>query len=75
MVMGDLESYYPKVKPGGLLAGDDYGVAGWWHDGVTRAVDEFAARRGCAKTIGRGDQFILRKPGRGRRAFRPPPIC
>jgi hypothetical protein len=42
-VKADLEAYAPRVRAGGFLAGDDYGVAGWWHDGVTRAVDEFAA--------------------------------
>ena len=26
--------------------GDDYGVEGWWEDGVTRAVDEFVAAGG-----------------------------
>jgi len=58
-VMADLEAYYPAVKPGGYLAGDDYGHAGWWGDGVTRAVDEFAAR-GELTII--GSQFLLRKP-------------
>jgi len=63
-VLRDLESYYPKVKPRGFIAGDDYGVEGWWHDGVTRAVDEFAARGGCDKTLVRAGQFVLRKrPG------------
>jgi hypothetical protein len=60
-VLRDLESYAPKVKPGGYLAGDDYGVRGWWLDGVTRAVEEFAARGGCEKTLVRGGQFMLRK--------------
>jgi len=63
-VLLDLESYYPKVKPGGFLAGDDYGVEGWWHGGVTRAVQEFAGRGGCEKLVVRGDQFVLRKKGR-----------
>jgi hypothetical protein len=60
-VRRDLESYYPKVKAGGLLAGDDYGVNGWWRDGVTRAVNEFASGTGL-KLRTRGTQFILRKP-------------
>jgi cephalosporin hydroxylase len=37
-VLLDLESYYPKVKAGGSIVGDDYGVEGWWRGGVTRAV-------------------------------------
>jgi len=60
-VLRDLESYYPKVKQGGYIAGDDYGVEGWWKDGVTRAVEEFAARGGCDKRMVRAGQFLLRK--------------
>ena len=60
-VMGDLESYAPKVKAGGYIAGDDYGVEGWWKDGVTRAVDEFAARGDYVKKLGSAGQFLLRK--------------
>jgi len=63
-VMRDLENYYPKVKPGGYIAGDDYGVQGWWKDGVTRAVEEFAARGGCDTRLTRADQFLLRKKRR-----------
>jgi hypothetical protein len=59
-VRGDLEAYYRTVKPGGFLAGDDYGTPGWWQDGVTRAVDEFAGR--CAGLTVIGSQFLLRKP-------------
>lgn len=45
-VKADLADWWPIVKPGGLLCGDDYGermekheFAGW---GVKKAVDEFA---------------------------------
>jgi len=59
-VKADLEAYYSKVKPGGWLAGDDYGYkSGWFEDGVTRAVDEFAPGRGELKII--GTQFLLHK--------------
>ena len=62
-VRADLEAYAPKVRPGGFLAGDDYGVTGWWEDGVTRAVDEFA-RSGRASVVSLEDrQFLLRLPG------------
>jgi hypothetical protein len=60
-VMRDLESYYPKVKSGGLIAGDDYGLKGWWDDGVKRAVDEFAQRGGCDRLRTLGTQFMLRR--------------
>jgi predicted O-methyltransferase YrrM len=59
-VKSDLEAYFRKVRPGGYLAGDDYGQPGWWDDGVTRAVDEFAARCAGLKVI--GSQFLLLKP-------------
>ena len=58
-VRADLEAYYRTIRPGGYLAGDDYGEPGWWQDGVTRAVDEFAGR-GELRII--GSQFLLRKP-------------
>jgi hypothetical protein len=60
-VKQDLEDYYPKVKPGGALLGDDYNTVGWWQDGVTQAVDEFVAARGLDLTV-IGSQFVIRKP-------------
>jgi hypothetical protein len=45
-VKADLEAFRRVVRPGGVIAGDDYGVEGWWSDGVTKAVDEFAATAG-----------------------------
>jgi SAM-dependent methyltransferase len=60
-VMRDLEAYYRVVRPGGFLAGDDYGREDrWFEQGVTRAVDEFADR--CAELTVIGTQFLLRKP-------------
>jgi len=35
----DLENYWPKVKPGGLISGHDYNTVGWF--GVNEAVKEF----------------------------------
>ena len=35
-VLADIKAWYSKIKPGGLITGDDYG----W-DGVYRAVNEF----------------------------------
>jgi len=60
-VKADLEWTARKIKPGGLLCGDDYGVTGWWGDGVTRAVDEFAARSDFERRQCQNHQFILRK--------------
>jgi predicted O-methyltransferase YrrM len=60
-VKRDLEAYYRVVKPGGYLAGDDYGQQDrWFGDGVTQAVDEFAGR--CAELTVIGSQYLLRKP-------------
>jgi SAM-dependent methyltransferase len=60
-VKRDLDAYFRVVKPGGFIAGDDYGhVDRWFGDGVTRAVDEFAAR--CSELTVIGTQFLLRKP-------------
>ncbi len=59
-VSGDLEAFFRVVKPGGFLAGDDYGHEGsWFEDGVRRAVDEFAPR--CAALTVIGTQFLLQK--------------
>ena len=61
-VRRDLDLYLPKVKRGGLLTGDDYGQAGWWEDGVTRAVDELVAAGRCEPVTTKASQFVLRKP-------------
>jgi predicted O-methyltransferase YrrM len=60
-VKADLEAYYRAVKPGGVLAGDDYGEAGWWDNGVTRAVDELAASGRCEGPLLIGSQFLFKK--------------
>ena len=49
------------MKAGGVLAGDDYGMVGWWEDGVRRAVEEFAAGTDCQLDV-LGNQFRIRKP-------------
>ncbi len=58
-VGADLLNFYPKVKKGGFITGDDYGSQGWWGDGVTRAVDEFRSR--CATVLMQSSQYILQK--------------
>ncbi|APW60822.1 class I SAM-dependent methyltransferase [Paludisphaera borealis] len=40
-VMEDLRTWWPKVKPGGILAGHDYRQTAHWLLGVTPAVHEF----------------------------------
>lgn len=60
-VREDLRLFVGKVKYGGYLAGDDYGVQGWWEDGVTRAVDEFVESGEVEPVTFRDHQFILRR--------------
>jgi hypothetical protein len=57
-VKADLEAFRRVVAPGGTIAGDDYGIEGWWSNGVTRAVDELAASLGRPKIL--GSQFVFR---------------
>jgi predicted O-methyltransferase YrrM len=57
-VKADLENFYRVVKPGGIIAGDDYGLDGWWAKGIDRAVDEYAASIGQPKIM--GNQFLFR---------------
>jgi len=40
-VFNDIAAWLPKVKPGGVLCGDDYGID---HPGVTEAVDNFLGK-------------------------------
>jgi hypothetical protein len=61
-VKADLEGFYERLKLGGVIAGDDYGMPGWWDDGVTRAVDEFATSHRVTPTF-LGNQFLFVRPG------------
>ncbi len=65
-VRADLELFDPKVRSGGLIAGDDYGQTGWWEDGVTRAVDEFVPAHRYETLALTANQFALRKPSASR---------
>ena len=60
-VKKELNLCYSKVKPGGLITGDDYSEGGWSSGGVKRAVDEFI-NTGLVKLIQiKNKQFILQK--------------
>ena len=60
----DLERYHAKVKPGGLVAGDDYArlKTNWNQDGVTRAVDDILTSGMYERVVisPADHQFILR---------------
>jgi hypothetical protein len=62
-VKKDLELSLAKVRPGGLITGDDYGQDGWWRGGVSRAVDELLAT-GAVEAVmldKESRQFALRR--------------
>jgi hypothetical protein len=61
-VRADLQAYWRVLKRRGIMGGDDYGVPGWWDDGVTRAVNEFADAHRLDLTVV-GSQFLFKKPG------------
>lgn len=56
-VRADLEAWWPKVRPGGLVLGDDYKA----FEGVARAADEFAAAHGLDLEVRHGT-FLLERP-------------
>lgn len=55
-VTDDLAAWWPKIKPGGKLWADDYD-----HDGVQRAIDQFAERQGLQGELWQR-QYIVDKP-------------
>jgi hypothetical protein len=57
----DLQVWFPKVKSGGFITGDDYDRQGFWDHGVTRAVDEFVKNNPVDVVAFRNHQFVLRK--------------
>jgi len=61
-VSADLRTLVPLLRPGGIVAGDDYGVAGWWEQGVTRAVDAWIADHPDTRLHRRGSQFWFLRP-------------
>lgn len=62
-VRSDINVYAAKVRPGGLVAGDDYRPGGMYRGGVKRAVDEAVASGALTLVTLRGRQFVLRTPG------------
>lgn len=59
----DLEAYWPKVKPGGIISGHDYANDDWkFGPMVKRAVDEFAAAKGLTVDLGSNWTYFMTKP-------------
>lgn len=63
----DIAAWWPKIRPGGVLTGHDYGARadrlGLW--GVSRAVDEFSTERRLEVKTWPGRVWAVHKPGRG----------
>ncbi|MEO7573747.1 MAG: class I SAM-dependent methyltransferase [Acidimicrobiales bacterium] len=62
-VANDLRLSLAKVKPGGLVTGDDYAEGGWWEGGVKRAVDELAAQGAAQLVLVENGQYVFKKSG------------
>jgi hypothetical protein len=69
--LSELRMIRPKLKPGGVLLGDDFHKNPETHPGVQRAVREFADETGATLTTERAAQYILTwpKPSLWRRFF------
>lgn len=57
----DIHNYFPKVKKGGLIIGDDYVLGKWWKDGVTRAFHELISQEAVIIEVKVGTQIAIRK--------------
>jgi hypothetical protein len=57
-VLQDLKHWYPQVKKGGFLCGDDYGWSHELTDGPKPAVDEFVRELGLEFEI-QEQQFVI----------------
>ena len=57
----DIRNYWPKLKPGGIMAIDDYEIGGWWRDGVVRAANEALRFPDALLEYKAGLQFVIRK--------------
>lgn len=62
-VLADLICWYHKVRKGGIISGDDYGIGGWWKGGVRKAVKHCLKILPLEKIEIKDNQFILRKSG------------
>ncbi|MGH2617693.1 MAG: class I SAM-dependent methyltransferase, partial [Thermomicrobiales bacterium] len=60
-VRRDLELWKPKLRQGGIIAGDDYRESPVYGTDVIRAVDEFAIAHGLT-VESKGRQYLMRLP-------------
>lgn len=57
-VKADILAYWPKLKSGGVMFGDDYHA----FDGVQKAVQEFVISRGLQWEVREDNFWIIKKP-------------
>ena len=60
-VSQDLKAFFPKIRTGGLIIGDDYHLRGWWKDDVVRAFNEFIAQSRSLVEFKLAGQIVVRK--------------
>lgn len=60
-VTGDVLAYWPKLKVGGILCGDDYHRGGWWGDGVIHGFGLILGRRDAMVGFKSGGQIAVQK--------------
>lgn len=58
-VKADVAAWWPKIIPGGTLAGHDYNVHSW--PGVVKAVNEFAEANGLKVKVRCGATWTIKK--------------
>ena len=57
-VRGDLNAWYPKIRLGGVIIGDDYTER---FAGLRRATDEFVLQRGLQLDLRSGGKYVIVK--------------
>ncbi|MEM9428854.1 MAG: class I SAM-dependent methyltransferase [Pseudomonadota bacterium] len=57
----DVAAWWPIVKPGGILAADDYRIGGWWGAGVVDALRPLLAKSDAIVAFKDASQIAVQK--------------